>query len=1166
MKLKKTYTWCAAALLLASCGQEEQSSTPTTTEETAATPTEQPETTVTPEAPVATETTATEEETPASTDENAEEETTTDDDGVKTRGMKVKKSDTPDEVEETVPAAAEEEEPEPEEEEEEAAPELPTTVLVRADNAHWVRKNEPKPTSSAVITQPKYGIHYRETAARAAESFSYGDEHVLISAYTEEDYSGKFNYSFWDSRTGDLIGRFRLNDELTFGYKYPMKQADGSYAMVPHAYTGNPGTTNEVLVHVIPNELNIRKKKQTITALSDYEKFNFKAHEQADMMGISIGVPAPKSEEEGLRQAEAASSADGLGVQFTWPNPGEGMSLLVWEPRHLQTVGSGNSITCYTAQKKLNTINLASLSFTQKAYQGYNVNEPWSLKEAKFYLVSDSEEPLPSELAKKVADYCQANTSAVGCISLSKSDASFTIFNGFAIGEGECFSEAMGIIKDNKVLILSKDGKLSSKCNNSVDWAGCSVLEVLQEEEDTATILVGGNEECAEFCGVRKINLDFASNKYTVVQSWDCVKSGLKPLWLGKMNLLLLPASEQHYRIVRVNEDNSSDEVGNLYLAHDAGYAIVLPNGHYAGSPGCESMLNFGDGTRVVGLQTLAPWRNRPAEVLEALGGNADDIAALQATTERWLKKQGFDPNNMPKEPALGYFPHAEVELPELYAESKDLSFNVRLHATRNDIVKLEVRANGVLIPQDGIGEAPDTMGERHVTVQLPLAVGQNWIEVTPVDSEGIAGATTRFRTIYKGEEESDLYVVAIGVSDYDDDDLDLQFAAKDAQDIINTVETKTTGNKHTLLLKDKEMSGKADLEKVRAFLADAKEDDRVILYIAGHGMLDSKLEYHFAPAGFNPARVRSTGISMKALTDTLQSTKARHRLLLLDTCHSGSVGESDADKLAAAGVALPPGVRAVSTRGMKVKKTESKLTDTQTKRYMEDMFAGSPEYRGINIVAASAGAEFAMESGEWNNGVFSYAIMKTLNNAEGADINGNKVLSVAELQLGVQSQVLELTRGAQRPAAVALDNGDMELNNFKPELPEVATESKPVITAEMSEDDKMELYSYISAYSKTRFSNGTDELYRKRLVAVLTHIVNGGDVNTNVDTLIKKSNGTTALHNACGLGVYELVELLLRNGADANARATNGVTPEQCVGDDNDPNGRIRALLRQYK
>lgn len=107
-------------------------------------------------------------------------------------------------------------------------------------------------------------------------------------------------------------------------------------------------------------------------------------------------------------------------------------------------------------------------------------------------------------------------------------------------------------------------------------------------------------------------------------------------------------------------------------------------------------------------------------------------------------------------------------------------------------------------------------------------------------------------------------------------------------------------------------------------------------------------------------------------------------------------------------------------------------------------------------------------------------------------------------------------------------------------------------------------LYTCISGYSKTRYNNGTHELYRKRLVAVLTHIVEGGDIDTNVDTLIKKSNGTTALHNACAMGDYTLVEILLRNGANVHARATNGATPEICIG--NDPDGRIRALIQRYK
>ena len=96
-------------------------------------------------------------------------------------------------------------------------------------------------------------------------------------------------------------------------------------------------------------------------------------------------------------------------------------------------------------------------------------------------------------------------------------------------------------------------------------------------------------------------------------------------------------------------------------------------------------------------------------------------------------------------------------------------------------------------------------------------------------------------------------------------------------------------------------------------------------------------------------------------------------------------------------------------------------------------------------------------------------------------------------------------------------------------------------------------------------YSDATHRLYQKRLLAVLPMIADGSDVDTNLDTILKKSNGTTALHNACGLGHYDIVKWLLENGADVHKRATNGATPDYCLGVKDDPGGKIRALLRQY-
>lgn len=524
------------------------------------------------------------------------------------------------------------------------------------------------------------------------------------------------------------------------------------------------------------------------------------------------------------------------------------------------------------------------------------------------------------------------------------------------------------------------------------------------------------------------IHLDLGDYSYNVKKEWKLSRNHkLAPVWIANKRILLKPESDFQYSIIQVQEDWSEHKLADLFVESPQRYAIVLADGRYAGSPGCEGILEFGDGERVIGMKALAPWRNRPAEVLEALGGNPDDIVSLRETTKRWLRKQGFDPENMLAEPSLDNFPVAEVSMPDLFSPRERLSFRVKVKATARDIHKVIVRSDGVLIPQnwdDGFEVAAGE--EKEVTVEVPLACGQNWIEVTPVDSEGISGDTTRFRTIYKGNYPSDMFIVALGVSDYDDPDLKLQYAAKDAKDIAAAFEKYGIGRKHVLVLTDKEVKDRSVLEKVKIFLSAASLEDRIVFYVAGHGMLDDKLNYYYAPASFDAEKIVETGIPMEELTGCLHNSKARHRLLLLDTCHSGVLGEEGEDKLAMSGVQLPHGVRAIQHRGMKVKKTVGVLNANQKKRYIEDMFSQGDSERGINIIAGAAGAEYALESDSWNNGVFTASVISALS-GEGAarDIDGDGFFSVEELQQRISAAVQHQTGGRQKPSIVSAEGAE---------------------------------------------------------------------------------------------------------------------------------------------
>ncbi|MBR2125322.1 MAG: ankyrin repeat domain-containing protein [Akkermansia sp.] len=92
------------------------------------------------------------------------------------------------------------------------------------------------------------------------------------------------------------------------------------------------------------------------------------------------------------------------------------------------------------------------------------------------------------------------------------------------------------------------------------------------------------------------------------------------------------------------------------------------------------------------------------------------------------------------------------------------------------------------------------------------------------------------------------------------------------------------------------------------------------------------------------------------------------------------------------------------------------------------------------------------------------------------------------------------------------------------------------------------------------QYKTAVERLYQKRLLTLLPQIMEGADVNS----VLPNANGTTALHNACGLSHVEIVQWLVNHGADLNARTAKGASVETCVGG---PNAKaINAILRQAR
>lgn len=104
------------------------------------------------------------------------------------------------------------------------------------------------------------------------------------------------------------------------------------------------------------------------------------------------------------------------------------------------------------------------------------------------------------------------------------------------------------------------------------------------------------------------------------------------------------------------------------------------------------------------------------------------------------------------------------------------------------------------------------------------------------------------------------------------------------------------------------------------------------------------------------------------------------------------------------------------------------------------------------------------------------------------------------------------------------------------------------------------ELSVLIGELQQRRYDKAVDRLYQQRLLTLLPRIAAGAPV----DSVLENANGTTALHNACGLSHVAIVQWLVDHGADTQARTAKGASVDDCVGG---PNARaIRTILQKAR
>jgi WD40 repeat protein len=376
-----------------------------------------------------------------------------------------------------------------------------------------------------------------------------------------------------------------------------------------------------------------------------------------------------------------------------------------------------------------------------------------------------------------------------------------------------------------------------------------------------------------------------------------------------------------------------------VFLEHGRDWLVCTPAGLFDGSPGGREKVAYriGGGLNVVPVDRFFQDFYRPGLLSKLLSDEP-----LYAEVPLGQQRPPLVRIITPKEGGTVEQPEVVIEA-EVADEGGGIQGPWLVH-------------NGTRMRTAGKVEKSGKVLKR--TFPLLLAPGENRIEVRAGCGDGSQDSepATLLLRFQKPPEKVGLHILAIGVSRYAETSINLKFAADDARTFASLFQTRGKGlfrSVKTHVLADQEATQANIAKAVKAIAAEARPEDVLVVFLAGHGTaLGSRFyyiphEFQHKPEASVEDDVRRQGLAGDVLASWLEEVPATKRVVIFDTCNSGA---------------------AVSPR-----------------RGGRDPFAfqGAIETlrrtNGAHTIAAAASGQEAKEVDELGHGVLTYALLAGL-------------------------------------------------------------------------------------------------------------------------------------------------------------------------------------------
>ena len=429
----------------------------------------------------------------------------------------------------------------------------------------------------------------------------------------------------------------------------------------------------------------------------------------------------------------------------------------------------------------------------------------------------------------------------------------------------------------------------------------------------------------------------------------------------GKLVAITSAASVRLYNV------STGEEAATMIAFDDGEWLITTPSGYYNSSAKGDGYLDVSVGGKPYSISQLREAFYRPDLVKLALAGGS--LNRFQQIA------------NIKQPPTIDI-----VDTPtSVSADRVTVSLQVRDQGGGIGDVRLYRNGTAVVLENArSIHVVSNSAGGQVFQYSVRLEPGKNTIRAIAFNGDNTmqsSDATIDINATIAVRPPA-LYAVVVGIQDFMNPRLNLSYAVDDAKLFAETLEAHCEGFYSAVhihrFLKPEETTRDALISALTRSQKEVNPQDLFIFYVASHGtVVDGQYLLLTSNVGStNYAKLKQEALSQNQIKDMIANISASKKLVVLDTCDAGKMG--DALQVA------------FLTRGMS--------SDTAMNILSRAV--------GSTILSAAASDQEAVE-GYKGHGLFTYVVTQGLGGA--ADVNHDGYVKTLELADYVDSTVPEL-------------------------------------------------------------------------------------------------------------------------------------------------------------